>query len=203
VLALTSLHARSDSIQELESRLVRAPPVSTAFVEYRFSHVLKAPLRTSGTLEYRADGVLARDVREPFIERTEVSADEIRIQRSGRAERRIPLGRAPQLRVLLGSFRALLDGRISQLEQDFEITLSGDASRWTLSLRPRDKRLARYLASIEVYGAVGRPHCLEAVEPDGDATLTLFEAHAERASARADLERICRNATDDSAPHAP
>jgi hypothetical protein len=186
----------SQGIEELEHRLARTPPVSTAFVEYRFSHVLKRPARTSGTLEYRADGVMVRDVKSPHLERTEVSADEVRIQRGQRPVQRLSLQRAPQLRVLLASFRALLDGRLAPLTQDFEVALTEQAPRWTLTLRPRDARLAKYLTRIEVYGAGDRPRCLEAVEPDGDATLTLFDSTAPPPPRvdRATLEQQCRAA---------
>jgi hypothetical protein len=197
VLLLASGATHSQGIEELERRLARTPPVSTSFVEYRFSQVLKRPARASGTLEYRADGVMVRDVKSPHLERTEVSADEVRIQRGQRPVRRLSLQRAPQLRVLLASFRALLDGRITPLAEDFEVSLAGDAPRWRLTLRPRDARLAKYLERIEVYGSGDRPRCLEAVEPDGDATLTLFDSAAPPATRvdRAMLEQQCRAAS--------
>ena len=102
------------------ARLVRTPPVSTDFVEYRFSHLLKKPLRSSGTLEYRADGVLVTQCRWRRTARTtEVDGDQVRITRDGKPTRTLSLQRAPQLRVLLGSFRALLEGRLTPLQQRF------------------------------------------------------------------------------------
>ncbi len=65
--------------------------MTTGFVEYRFSHLLKKPLRSSGTLEYRADGVLARNVEAPYRESTEVEGDAVRITRDGRPTRTISL----------------------------------------------------------------------------------------------------------------
>jgi hypothetical protein len=50
VALLLANTAPARSLEELEKTLARTPPVSTDFVEYRFSHVLKKPLRTSGTL---------------------------------------------------------------------------------------------------------------------------------------------------------
>lgn len=197
VLLMASAATHSLGIEELEQRLARTPPVSTPFVEYRFSRVLKRPARTSGTLEYRLDGVMVRDVKSPHLERTEVSAGEVRIQRGQRPVQRLSLQRAPQLRVLLASFRALLDGRLTPLSQDFEVSLTDDQQRWTLTLRPRDPRLGKYLARIEVYGAGDQPRCLEAVEPDGDATLTLFDSTEPPTAARMDraaLEQQCRAA---------
>jgi len=198
----TSAAASSRTLEDFERQLGRKPPVTTPFVEYRFSHLLKKPLRTSGTLEYRADGVLARVVESPYREVTEVSGDQVRIRRGDKPPRTLSLQRAPQLRVLLGSFRALLEGRLMPLQQDFRVSLVEDAARWTLTLEPRDAQLAKHLARIEVFGSAERPGCLRAMEPDGDGGITLMDAALIRAlppvnaapPARAELERLCRAA---------
>lgn len=168
--------------------------MSTDFVEYRFSHLLKKPLRSSGTLDYRADGVMVRNVVTPTHETTEVDGDQVRISRAGKPTRSMSLQRAPQLRVLLGSFRALLEGKLTPLQQEFEVTLVEDAARWTLTLKPKDPTLAKHLAHIDVHGSGDKPACLEALEPDGDGALTLFTAAppGKTLPARAELERTCR-----------
>ena len=177
----------------LEQRLARTPPVSTEFVEYRFSHLLKRPLRSSGALEYRADGVMVRNVVTPTRETTEVDGEQVRITRAGKATRTMSLQRAPQLRVLLGSFRALLEGKLTPLQRDFELTLSEQPTHWTLTLVPRDRALAKHLARIVVHGMDDKPSCLEALEPDGDGALTLFTAAPGGPQpARAELEQACR-----------
>jgi hypothetical protein len=101
---------------------------------------------------------------------------------------------------MLDSFRALLEGRLAPLAQDFELVLTGEAARWTLTLKPRDARLARQLASIEVFGNGDRPSCLQALEPDGDGAITLLGENllADQPAARgkqptrAELEHTCR-----------
>jgi outer membrane lipoprotein carrier protein LolA len=187
--------ASSRTLEDFERQVRRTPPVSTAFVEYRFSRLLKKPLQTSGNLEYRADGVLARNVDTPYRETTEVAGDQVRIQRADKPARTLSLQRAPQLRVLLGSFRALLEGHFAPLAADFEVTLAEDAPRWTLTLKPRDASLARHLARIDVFGSGDRAGCLEAVEPDGDGAITLLGdglAAAGKLPTRAQLENACR-----------
>jgi len=193
---MTSTAAFSRALEDLERQLKRTPPVTTAFVEYRFSHLLKKPLRTSGTLEYRSDGVLARTVDTPYHEVTEVAGDQVRITRGDKPARTLSLQRAPQLRVLLGSFRALLEGRLVPLQQDFDVALlHDDPTLWTLTLKPLDAQLAKHLARIEVFGKGDHPACLQALEPDGDGAITLMgEAPAVNATlpTRAELERSCR-----------
>lgn len=170
----------------------------TGFVEFRFSHLLTKPLRSSGTFEYRADGVLARTVDTPYRESTEVVGETVRITRDGRPPRTISLARAPQLRVLLGSFRALLEGRLAPLGRDFEVTLDEQPTHWTLTLRPREPRLAKHVERIEVFGSGDRPGCVQALEPDGDGALTLLTdarvaaPEASKTLTRAELERLCR-----------
>ena len=179
--------------------------MSTDFVEYRFSHLLKKPLRSSGTLEYRADGVLVRNVVLPNPEVTEVDGDQVRVTRAGKPTRTLALQRAPQLRVLLGSFRALLEGHLTPLQQDFDLALEEDAAHWLLTLKPKDATLAKHLARIEVHGHGDRPACMEALEPDGDGALTLFSAAQDAKApmpARADLERSCRATAAPGAPAA-
>jgi hypothetical protein len=197
MLLLTSSPAICQDLETLGRTLARVPPVTASFVEYRFSRVLKRPARASGMLEYRADGVMVRNVQSPRPERSEVVGGEVHVQRGDRPVQTIPLQRAPQLRILLASFRALLDGRLEALEQDFTLSLTVTEGSWNLELRPRDKRIARYLSRIEVYGNGSRPHCLEAMEPDGDATLTFFDGAEPRdiGDNRARLEKICRAAT--------
>jgi outer membrane lipoprotein carrier protein LolA len=199
-LLTTSTAAPSRALEDFERQIRRSPPVTTAFVEYRFSHLLKKPLRTSGTLEYRADGVLARKVDMPYRETTEVTGDQVRIARADKPARTLSLQRAPQLRVLLGSFRALLEGRLAPLAQDFDIALDENEAGWTLTLEPRDAKLAKHLARIDVFGSGDRPTCLEAREPDGDGAITLLgvalpgqsPAVAGKQPTRVELERACR-----------
>jgi hypothetical protein len=206
LLPFTSAPAESSGIEDLELKLARVPPVSTSFIEYRFSHVLKRPTRISGTLEYHADGAMVRIVESPYQEHTAVSGGEVSIQRGQRAAQHFSLQRAPQLRVLLASFRALLDGHLTPLSQDFDLALAEDAPRWTLTLRPLDAKLQKYISHIEVYGADARPACLEAVEPDGDTTLTLFggtDLPATPRIERAALEGLCRAGSVKSASTSP
>lgn len=198
LLVTTPTRLPAAGIEALEKRIARQPPISTQFVEYRFSRVLKRPLTSSGTLEYRADGVMARLSETPYRERTEVHGDEVVVAREGRPERRISLQRAPQLRLLLDTFRALLEGRLEPLRADFDLGIVEHGAHWTLTLKPRAPQIARHLARIEVHGAGERPLCMQALEPDGDAALTFFDPPLPRTggssggSDRRGLEAACR-----------
>jgi Outer membrane lipoprotein carrier protein LolA-like len=203
-MLLVSTAASSRSLEEFERQIARTPPVSTDFVEYRFSRLLKKPLRVGGMLEYRADGVLARKVESPYQELTEVMGEQVQITRAGKPPRTVLLQRAPQLRAVLGSLRALLEGKLQPLAVDFDIVLEDSSAGWKLTLTPKDARLKKYLMHIDVFGAGDRPACLQTVEPDGDASLTLFGSPPASPSsklppARAELESRCRSSVGPAA----
>ena len=65
-LLLAATSASSQGLEGLEQRLARTPPVSTDFVEYRFSHLLKKPLREQWNARIpcrRGDGAPGHDAR--------------------------------------------------------------------------------------------------------------------------------------------
>jgi hypothetical protein len=194
-MLVLAVPASARDLAELEKALVRQPPQSTPFVEYRFSHLLKKAAVASGTLEYRGSGVWVRTVDSPRAERAEIGNDEIRMRRGAEPERRVSLARAPQLRLLLNSLRALLEGRITQLGDEFEVTLATRGDAWGMRLLPRDAKIARKVARIDVFGTADEPGCIETAEPDGDASFTLLGGTLEGAlKDRATVETRCRSA---------
>jgi Outer membrane lipoprotein carrier protein LolA-like len=193
--------AHALTLPELERALVRQPPHSMPFAEYRFSRLMKRAATASGTLEYRAVDSWVRIVETPNPERSEIDQDQIRVRRGDGAERRMSLSRAPQLRLLLDCLRALLEGRISRLGDEFQVVLAGGDAGWALRIKPLDARLAKSVARIDVYGSGDSMRCMEVTEPDGDASITLLgprqpetaEPLRLTASAeRARVEALCR-----------
>lgn len=194
MLVLAPGLASARTLAELEKALVRQPPQTTAFVEYRFSRLLKKAAIASGSLEYREAGVWVRSVSSPRPERAEISNDEIRMRRGDEPERRVSLSRAPQLRLLLDSLRALMEGRVTQLGDQFEVSLTSRGDSWGLRLMPRDARLARKVAQIDVAGTGDAATCIGMAEPDGDASFTLLGVIAPLTDAdRASVEARCHS----------
>jgi hypothetical protein len=202
ILLLAPATTPARTIPELERDLRRQPPQVEPFTEYRFSRLLKRPAVASGTLEYREADVWVRNVEQPAPETAVISQGEIRIRRGTGAERRLSMSRAPQLQVLLESLQALIEGRISRLASDFDVSLGSKGEAWGLRLTPRDARLAQTIARIDVFGSADAVSCIEVAEPDGDASITLLgDAHAGEAWAtgagdlrleRARVESKCR-----------
>ena len=165
-------------LDALLARIARPPPERTAFVEWRQSALLAAPVRVAGELEYRGPGALSRRVDAPWRETTTLEGDRVTVEREGERTRRFSLRRAPELRVLLGGFAALLAGDRAALERAFEVRLDANGADWRLTLVPRDAALRRQLASLVVEGRDAAPRCFLSTEADGDQSLMRVGAAA-------------------------
>jgi hypothetical protein len=156
----------------------RTAPARTAYSEVRFSGLLDRPLILHGELEYAGPGKLAKSVDAPYRERTVVENGEASVQRGDKPVRKFSLSQAPELEGFLRGFAALLGGDAQALQRDFELVVSGTADAWRLKLTPRDERLAKRIAAIEVQGAGKAPRCFYTREADGDVNVLLVESLA-------------------------
>jgi hypothetical protein len=167
----TGARAAKPEVEALLASLAPQAAGEVAFVEIRWSHLVKRPLRSSGVLR-RGDGVLEKRVAKPRVERVAIDRAHATVERNG-GTRRIALARAPELAALRTSFEALMDGDAAALERHFDATLARDGGGWTLTLVPRDPKLAKR-ATIEVSGAADRVRCVGVREPDDDLSLMLL-----------------------------
>jgi hypothetical protein len=158
----------------LVASLNRPAPARTPFAEARFMRVLDKPLVVSGELAWLGGDNLERRVDKPAKETSTIADGEVTQQREGRKPRSFSLNRAPQLKVLLDSFVALLAGDPSRLGESFDVKLGRDADRWQLTLVPRDARVAKQIAGIHVYGSGNVPRCMRMDESDGDTSIDLL-----------------------------
>jgi Outer membrane lipoprotein carrier protein LolA-like len=190
VLAIPILAAdpAPPDLDALLQHLARPAPATTPFVEVHFSPLLSRPLIVSGELEYAGPDSLARTVDKPYAEHTEIHGETVSVTRGNGKPRTFSLQRAPELKTLLSSFSALLGGNRRQLEQSFNLTVSGDEAHWTLGLAPRDSRVSQRVTRITVNGAGGSPRCMTTAAPDGSVTVMLME-DAARTQVPSDVDR--------------
>jgi len=170
-LATTVLQAAEPDLDALLARLARPAPDTTSFVEVRFSSLLETPIVVSGRLEHRQDGSLVRRVDSPYREVTELRGENVTVEREGSKPRHFSLNRAPELRGMLASFAALLQGDRQMLDRYFVVALQGTDARWEIVLSPRDAKLKNRLSRITINGRDDRPRCFTLEEPDADASL--------------------------------
>lgn len=205
LLSLTLLWANASasettapsSAQTLIAALGHPAPAHTPFAEARFMQVLDRPLIVSGQLSWLGGDKLQRRVDKPQSETATIADGEVTQEREGKKPRHFSLMRAPQLQVLLDSFVALLSGDTGRLQQAFDIRQVGDIhGAWTLTLTPRDTRVAKTIASITVEGNAKESRCMHMQEADGDLTVDLLGSLAERMPAeptREALQALCRD----------
>lgn len=136
--------------------------------------MLDKPLVMSGELAWLGGDRLERRVEKPMKETSTIADGAVTQVREGKQPRSFALARAPQLKVLLDSFVALLAGDPSRLGESFDVSLGRDADRWKLTLTPRDARIAKTIASIHVYGVGSTPLCMRMDESDGDTSIDLL-----------------------------
>ncbi len=159
--------------------------------------MLDRPLVVSGELAWLGGDRLQRRVEKPKPETATIADGEVTQQRDGKNPRHFSLKRAPQLQVLLDSFVALLSGDAARLQQAFTVHQTGDATgAWTLTLTPRDARVAKTVASIVIDGYADDSRCMHMHEADGDVAVDLLGALAANMPAkptREALQALCRS----------
>jgi len=170
-LTAAPLHAADPDADALLARLARPAPDSTSFVEVRYSSLLDEPILVAGHLEHRKDGSLVRSVEWPYQEVTELQGENVSVARAGSKPRRFSLGRAPELRGMLTSFGAILQGDRQTLNRYFAVSATGADAHWEITLTPRVDKLKPHLSRIVVNGIEDRPQCFRLEEPDGDESL--------------------------------
>lgn len=180
----------------LVTALGQPAPARTAFAEARFMKVLDKPLVVSGELAWLGGDQLQRRVDHPDQETASIADGKVTLQRAGKSARTFSLSHAPQLQVLLDSFVALLSGDASRLQQAFDIQQAGAATgAWTLTLTPRDPKVAKSVGRIIVDGNKSQSRCMQMQEPDGDVAIDLLGAMAEKMPAlptRESLASLCQ-----------
>lgn len=165
----------------LLASLRRQPPVSDAFHELRYRRALRAPLHVSGELVWQGDMAFVREVRQPYREHSRLQDGSLVQQREGADERRVPLRRAPELRVLFEGLAALFAGDAGAFTALFRVRLQrGDAGAgpgadaagaadagngadngaWRLDLAPRDAGLRQRVPALSFHGRGHQAHCL-------------------------------------------
>jgi hypothetical protein len=136
--------------QVLANTLI-TPPANVSFREQRHNPLLKEPMILTGYLEYMEAGFLRKVVATPFEESYLVGSGAIEIERDGEI-RKLSIGKSGPLRTMLVGIEAILAGEVDNIESTFFAELSGSEDQWVLVLKPRSRRVAKYLQALQVTG---------------------------------------------------
>ena len=144
------------------------------FTEERFVSGFDSPLRASGTLSFAAPDRFARFTTDPRPESMVVDGNTLVLQRGGRS-RQMALDAVPEVGALIEAVRGTLTGNAATLEKHFKVKVEGSAVQWTLTLVPRDARLATQVRELKISGLVSDVRSVELWLAGGDRSLMLID----------------------------
>jgi len=147
------------------------------FTETRHSAMLNAPLVLKGSLVYARPDRLEKNVLAPYEERTVIDGNSVTIDnRTLKQKRTFSLASSGPVSALVESMRATLAGDRAALERHYSVQLDGRADAWTLSLAPREPKLAAMIKRIQIAGVRERVKRIEIEEASGDRSVMLIGA---------------------------
>lgn len=161
--------AQAFGVAALQRLLQDAPSRAVRFNEIRESPWLDAPVQASGTLRASA-GVLEKIVEQPRRETWRILDDRMQRVDGPASTKEIRFADVPAMAALANALRSTMSGDLQALERDFAVTLSGDAQRWTLQLKPRRSNVAQHVKHLELRGTRGRIELIEILESRGERT---------------------------------
>ena len=169
VLALlgASSMASAFDLQQLSDQLARPEVIHGSFIQEKHLRALPQPLTSKGTFVLAKNHGLLWLLKTPLQQDYRITAKGI-ARRDGIVWQMLPgkSAGAEQNRLFL----AVLQGDSSGLQRDFELSLSGDAQNWKLTLLPRSMLLKQVFNQINITGAE-LVHSIELLETQGDSTL--------------------------------
>jgi hypothetical protein len=147
------------------------------FIEQQFLAVLDHPVESSGELRYDAPDHLEKRTLLPRPENLVLAGGVLTVERGGRRHV-LDMHRYPQIQPFVESIRATLAGDRSALERVFHVEFAGSVERWSLTLVPMDRQLARTVKQVQIDGSRDQLLRIEIRQADGDRSLMTLRAAA-------------------------
>lgn len=166
--------ARALDLPELMTLLSGQKSGQARFSEERHVKGLDQPLQASGTLAFVAPDRLTRHQLQPRDELMQVEGNTLTLKRGTRS-RQLAVDATPEMLPLIEAMRGTLAGDLAALQRHFETTLTGAAERWTLDLRPLDRRAGALVRSVRVVGQRGVLRVVELELADGDRSVMTID----------------------------
>jgi hypothetical protein len=165
--------AKPWTIETLLGGFAAMPGLQAEFREEKHMALLAEPLVNEGTLHF-SSGKLARHVTKP-VASSVLIADGLLEFGDASGKETIDLGANPVVRLFVDSFVHIFAGDRAALEQLYAIQFSpGEASAWTLVLRPRMSPIDKVIDRVIVDGENLAITKMRIIEIGGDETITVF-----------------------------
>jgi hypothetical protein len=159
--------AQAFDLQQLSDQLAKPDVIHGNFVQEKHLRALPQPLTSTGTFVLAKNHGLLWLLKTPLQQDYRISANGI-ARRDANGWQMLPgkSAGAEQNRLFL----AVLQGDSSGLQRDFDLSLSGDAQNWKLTLLPRSMLLKQVFNQINIAGGE-LVQTIELLETQGDSTL--------------------------------
>jgi hypothetical protein len=166
----TAPHAATGDLDEVMRLLAMRQHGRVEFVEQHFLAILKHPVESSGELRYDAPDHLEKRTLSPRPENLVLAGGVLTVER-GEHRHVLDLQRYPQIQPFVESIRATLAGDRAALDRLFRVEFAGSVQRWSLTLVPLDRQLAKIVKQVQIDGSRDQLLHVEIRQADGDRSL--------------------------------
>jgi hypothetical protein len=191
--AAAEVERDAPELEALAQRLAAMPGLSARFEEEKRLSLLRAPLKSEGTLYYARPDRIARRVEQPTASTWVLRGDQLFLSGPDGVHS-MDLTTQPALRPLIEALRLVFTGDLVALRDRFEVDFDASTSpagTWRLQLVPRPGPLRELVTAIEVTGVDGILSTLRVLEVGGDETVNRFsDVDPARHFSEIELERL-------------
>lgn len=171
----------SMSVSEIVSFKEQVAAVSTAtksiisdFVQYKHMDFLENDIETSGKLAFKAPGLVKWEYTEPYQYSIIFKEDKLLINDGG-TKSDVDIGSSKMFKKLNELIVDSVKGNMFE-EDDFTITYHKTSKGNKATFKPKDKKIASYIASFELFFNLedGSVQEVKMIEPSSDFTRIVF-----------------------------
>ncbi len=162
------------NLAEVTALLAKNKSGEARFTEERFVSSIDGPLRAAGVLSFEAPDRFTRRTTEPTTDTMEVQGNTLMLKRGGRT-RQMTVDAIPELSALIEAVRGTLTGNAVLLDKFFKTQVDGTPARWTLTLVPRDARLATQVRELKITGLQSEMRSVELWLAGGDRSVMAID----------------------------
>ena len=158
-------------VPQLMQTLSQVKSAQGRFVERKYMRILKAPLESSGTLNYRP-GRLEKNTLLPKAESLVLEQDKLTLENKAKNQRRVVvLQDYPLIWAFVESIRSTLAGDLATLNRFYQASVQGNAHQWQLLLVPSEFKMRTVISEIRIGGSDAWVGTVEIIETNGDHSL--------------------------------
>jgi outer membrane lipoprotein-sorting protein len=147
-----SAFAGNFTLPELMQTLGQRTSLQANFNETKIDSYLEIPISYSGQVEYKAPDYLKKITRKPFSQSFTLDRNQVTIAIKQQPAKTYSMDEHPQLKAFAASFLSILSGDLDRLQKYYASTITGDEKNWTITLKPLDSEISKYIEFMQFSG---------------------------------------------------